>query len=166
MEADADALCAYLDEHDISYERTDHPPVMTCEEAARLVPPLSGAKTKNLFLRDAKGRRHFLVVLPAEKEADLKGLGAALDAGKLSFASPRRLEKHLGIAPGAVSPLALVNDADGAVTLAMDRSVAEAGALQAHPLVNTSTLVLSRDAFGRFLDATAHRPVLLASREE
>ena len=65
-------IYAFLTQNDIAYQRQDHPAVFTCEEALRLVPPLPGAKTKNLFLRDRKGRRHFLVVVGYEKAVDLK----------------------------------------------------------------------------------------------
>ncbi len=94
---------------------------MTVEESERLVPPLPGAKTKNLFLRDKKGARHFLVTVPAARAVDLNALGAALGAGRLGFASPERLHKHLAITPGSVSLLALVNDAAGAVEFVIDR---------------------------------------------
>jgi hypothetical protein len=81
----------FLAEHAIVYERCDHPPVYTVEEAARLVPPLPGAKTKNLFLRDKPGRRHFRVCVPAAKQVDLKGLSAVIGASRLSFGSADRL---------------------------------------------------------------------------
>ena len=96
-------IAAFLAQHGIEARRHEHPPVMTVEESERLVPSLPGAKTKNLFLRDKKGARHFLVTVPHDLAVDLNALGAALDAGRLGFASPERLRKHLGIAPGSVS---------------------------------------------------------------
>jgi len=90
----------YLSEHGIDYERHDHPPVFTCEEADRLVPELPAAKTKNLFLRDKKGRRHLLVVVGYEKAVDLKALSSILGISGLSLASPERLKKYLGVDPG------------------------------------------------------------------
>src|SRR5512137_1262598 len=98
---------------------------MTVAESERLVPPLPGAKTKNLFLRDRKGVRHFLVTVPHSLAVELDGLGAALDAGRLGFASPDRLLRHLGIAPGSVSLLALVNDGAHAVEFVIDRRLWE-----------------------------------------
>ena len=86
-------------EHGITYERHDHPAVYTVEESNRLVPPLKGAKTKNLFLRDKKGTQHLLVVVGHEKRVDLKGLSTLLGINKLSLASPKRLEKFLGVEP-------------------------------------------------------------------
>ncbi|HEX8013054.1 MAG TPA: prolyl-tRNA synthetase associated domain-containing protein [Casimicrobiaceae bacterium] len=149
---------AFLRDHGIVAARHEHPAVMTVEESERLVPPLPGAKTKNLFLRDKKGARHFLLTVPAERAVDLSALGAALAVGRLGFASAERLHKHLGIAPGAVSLLALVNDGDGAVEYVIDRSLWEASAVQAHPLVNTATLILSHADLKRFLAATGHTP--------
>ena len=89
-------LFEFLDEHHIAVERHDHPAVYTVEQASRLVPPLPGAKTKNLFLRDKKGKRHFLVVVDAEKRVNLKQLQALLRSGKLSFGSAERLKQYLG----------------------------------------------------------------------
>src|SRR5437660_12439680 len=96
-------LTAFLAHHGIRLQRHPHPPVMTVEESERLVPKLPGAKTKNLFLRDKKGSRHFLVTVPHDLAVDLAGLGGALGVGRLGFASPERLAKHLGITPGSVS---------------------------------------------------------------
>src|SRR5438094_9251871 len=106
-------LTAFLAHHGIRLQRFAHPPVMTVEESERLVPKLPGAKTKNLFLRDKKGTRHFLVTVRHDLAVDLNVLGTALNAGRLGFASPERLQKHLGITPGSVSLLALINDQAG-----------------------------------------------------
>src|SRR6187401_108884 len=108
-------LPRFLREHGISAARHEHPPVMTVEESERLVPPLPGAKTKNLFLRDKKGARHFLVSVPHDLTVDLDALGDAIGAGRLGFASAERLQRHLGVMPGSVSLLALVHDRTHAV---------------------------------------------------
>ena len=126
--------------------------------ADRLVPKLPGAKTKNLFLRDKKGARHFLVTVRHDLAVDLNVLGTALNAGRLGFASPERLQKHLGITPGSVSLLALINDQSGAVEFIIDRALWEADAVQAHPLVNTATMVLVHGDLERFVAATGHTP--------
>src|ERR1017187_7534083 len=108
----AGGVLAFLDRHGIAYTHHLHPPVFTVEESLRLVPDLPGAKTKNLFLRDRKGARHILVVTPHDTRVNLDALSAALGLNGLSFASPERLLKHLGVTPGAGSLLALVNDTD------------------------------------------------------
>src|SRR5436190_2172421 len=135
-----------------------HPAVMTVEESERLVPPLPGAKTKNLFLRDKKGTRHFLVTVPHDVTVDLGALGGDIGAGRLGFASAERLQRHLGITPGSVSLLALVNDRTHAVEFVIDRRLWDADAVHAHPLVNTATLVIAHDELERFLAATGHAP--------
>ena len=149
-------LDLFLQQHGIAAARHEHPAVMTVEESERLVPRLPGAKTKNLFLRDRKGLRHFLVTVPHNVPVDLDALGAALGAGRLGFASSERLQKHLGLTPGAVSLLGLVNDAARAVEFVIDRSLWEADAVQAHPLVNTATMVVAHADLERFLAATGH----------
>jgi Ala-tRNA(Pro) deacylase len=148
----------FLEQHGIAVARVEHPAVMTVEESERLVPPLPGAKTKNLFLRDKKGLRHFLVTVPASHAVDLNALGSALGAGRVGFASPERLEKYLGIKPGSVSLLALVNDEAAAVEFVIDRALWEADAVQAHPLVNTATMILPHADLERFLRASGHTP--------
>jgi Ala-tRNA(Pro) deacylase len=154
-------LEAFLRENGITAARYVHPPVMTVEESERLVPKLPGAKTKNLFLRDKKGARHFLVTVPHDLPVDLNALGSALDAGRLGFASPERLAKHLGITPGSVSLLALVNDAAAAVEFVIDRTLWMAPAVHAHPLVNDATMVLAHADLERFLAATRHAPCVI-----
>src|SRR3989339_66163 len=100
---------AFLTDHGIPFQRFDHPAVFTCEQAERIAPPMPGTHTKNLFLRDRKGARHLLVVVGYEKNVDLKALTALIGVDKLSFASPERLKTYLGVEPGAVSLLGLVN---------------------------------------------------------
>jgi len=151
-------LDVFLRAHAIDAQRVEHPPVMTVEESERLVPPLPGAKTKNLFLRDKKGARHFLVTVPHDLVVDLDALGTTIGAGRLGFASADRLQRHLGVAPGSVSLLALVHDREHAVEFVIDRRLWNADAVHAHPLVNTATLVVAHEALERFLAATGHTP--------
>jgi Ala-tRNA(Pro) deacylase len=155
------AFYKFLADHQVKFERHDHPPVFTVEDVNRLVPPLPAAKTKNLFLRDNKGKRHFLVVVPDEKRVDLKALPGLLESSRLRFGSPDRLKKYLGVDPGSVSLLAVVNDLGNAVEVIMDKKLWQSEAFQFHPLVNTSTLVISRDNLQRFLDNTGHKIQIL-----
>ena len=151
-------LDEFLRTHGIAAKRHEHPAVMTVEESERLVPRLPGSKTKNLFLRDKKGARHFLVTVPHDRAVDLAALGAVLGAGRLGFASAERMATHLGITPGSVSLLALVNDAAHSVEFVIDAALWRADAVQAHPLVNTATLVIGHADLERFLAATGHAP--------
>jgi Ala-tRNA(Pro) deacylase len=149
---------AFLREHGIAATRHDHPPVMTVEESLRLVPPLPGAKTKNLFLRDKKGKRHLLVTVRHDLAVDLVALESVLGVRGLGFGSPERLSKYLGVTPGSVSLLALVNDKAKAVEFVIDRALWEASAIHAHPLRNDATLVIAHADLERFLAATGHTP--------
>ena len=149
-------LYKFLADNQIEFERHDHPPVYTVADVERLVPPLPAVKTKNLFLRDKKGRRHFLVAVPAEKRVDIKALGAEIGSSRLSFGSPDRLKTYLGVEPGSVTVLATINDPRGAVELYFDRVLWEKDLFQFHPLVNTSTLLISRKNLRRFFELTGH----------
>lgn len=146
----------FLADHNIEYERHDHPAVFTVEESDRLVPPLPGAKTKNLFLRDKKGERHFLVVVAAHKRVNIKALPEAVESSRLSFGSAARLKKYLGVEPGSVTLLAIFNDPGHLVEVFIDKSLWRSEAFNFHPLVNTSTLVISRKNIKRFIEATGH----------
>ncbi len=147
-----------LARYEIPWERVEHPPVYTCEQAREQVPALPGMEVKNLFLRDRKGRRHFLVVVGYDKSVDLSALSTLLAAPGLSLASPERLARHLGVEPGSVTLLAVVNDAAGAVEVVIDRAVWSASRLRCHPLVNTATLSIARTRLERLLLATGHAP--------
>ena len=146
----------FLEANQVEYERHDHEAVFTVEESKKLSPELEGASTKNLFLRDKKGARHFLVTVPEDKQVDLKALSGKLDCSRLSFASPERLKTHLGIEPGSVSLLALANDNENKVEAFIDQDIWQAEAILCHPLVNTSTLVIPREDMGQFLEKTGH----------
>ena len=136
----------------------EHPAVHTIEEALRRVPPMPGLMVKNLFVRDEKGRRHLLLIVPFDKRVDLAALGRLLPASKLSMASPERLLRHLGITPGAVSLFALLHDSAQAVELVLDQAAWDADAVQAHPLRNTATVALSHASLISFLAHTGHVP--------
>jgi Ala-tRNA(Pro) deacylase len=149
-------LYRFLADHKIDYERYDHPPVYTVDDVKELVPPLAAARTKNLFLRDKKGQRHFLVAVPADKRVNIKALPEAIASTRLSFGSADRLKKYLGVEPGSVTIFAVINDPDLAVEVIVDESLWKEDTFQFHPLVNTSTLVVTRDDLMRFLELTGH----------
>ena len=151
----------FLDEHRIVYERYDHEAVYTCEQADALDIPGAAAKTKNLFLRDRRGRRHFLVTVGADKAVDIKALELLVGAKGLSFASPQRLGEYLGLTPGSVTILGVINDVHNAVEVVIDEDLWRMDSMQCHPLVNTSTLVIARDDIKRFLDSTGHEVCIM-----
>ena len=145
-------------------ESVSHPPVHTVEEALPYWSKLTAQQTKNLFLKDAKGEL-WLIVLPCERQADLKAFAARLGAKKFSFASAELLESVLGVRQGSVSPLALINDRAGKVRLALDAALLAAPRVAFHPLVNTATTALATADFLRFLDALSRTYEIIEAAE-
>ena len=148
--------------HGFVFERYEHRAVMTVAESESLALDLPGAKTKNLFLRDKKGSKYFLVTIPAALSVNLKQLGALLGVVGLSFASSERLLTYLGVTPGSVTMLGLVNDTDHNVQFVIDQALWDASAVQAHPLINTATMVVPHADLIRFLAATGHEPQIIS----
>ena len=140
-----------LDKQKIKYEVVEHEPVYTMEDMDRLGLPEKGTLCKNLFLRDAKGKRHFLVTCEESKKVDLKSLGRQLGAGNLSFASEDRLDKCMGVKQGGVTPFGLMNDTDHAVEFFIDKDLTRCKSLGIHPLENTATVFLSFKDLDKFL---------------
>ena len=136
----------------IEYEVFEHPPVFTAEEAALQWSAIPGAQVKNLFLRNKKGDRHYLVILGIEKQADLRQLVKLIGDDRLSFGSPERLTKYLGVTPGSVSPLGLIHDAAHTVRVIVDSDLKQADRLIFHPNDNTASLTISGADFVRFLE--------------
>lgn len=135
----------------IAFERFEHPPVATVEAALAHWAGIPAAHCKNLFLRNKKGTRHYLVVVEHTKVVDLARLARAVGDDRLSFASPERLMAHLGLAPGAVSPFGLINDRARSVQVIVDADLRHASHVAFHPNVNTATLRISGVDFERFL---------------
>lgn len=149
-------IYSFLKANNIAYERFDHEAVFTCEQAAALCPAMPGQSIKNLFLYDKKTDRHFLVVVSNQKRVDLKELKNQLKVPNLSFGSEERLKKYLGVDPGSVTILGLINDAAQSITVVLDMQL-EGKALQCHPLINTATLVISPDGIEKFIATTNHQ---------
>jgi len=154
-------MLTFLTHHNISYQRWDHPAVFTVEQVNELAIQMPGLHTKNLFLRDKRATRLFMLVAPGDKLIDLKTIARRIGVNNLSFASKERLLENLGITAGSVSVLALVNDTACKVEVVFDEEVWQAESITAHPLVNTSTLVISRLGIERFLKITHHTPLLV-----
>ena len=140
-----------LDDLNIQYEKYEHDAVFNCDEADDLRLEIDGISTKNLFLRDRKGKRHFLLVIQSDKSLDLKSLSEVLGVKALSFASAERLDKHLSTTPGSVSILDILKDSDGVVDLVLDEAVANSQSLQCHPYTNTATLNISLEDIQKLL---------------
>lgn len=154
---DTETLYHFLDHHIIQYEKHEHVAVYTSEQARRLIPTLPGISAKNLFLRTKKDTCYYLLAFPDKKSVNLKSLASELDLPRLSLASPERLMDILGIEPGAVSLLALVNDTGNEVEVLLDHELWQADQLQCHPLINTETLVIPHQSIVKFLEVTGHK---------
>ena len=151
-------LFATLDRLGIPHRTVRHAPVFTVAESQELRGSIAGAHSKNLFVKDKKGRL-FLVTALEDARLDLKRLHEAIGAqGRVSFGSPDRLMRHLGVIPGAVTPFGLVNDAEGRVTFVLDDGLLDHALLNFHPLTNAATTAIGRDDFLRFLEAIGHAP--------
>jgi Ala-tRNA(Pro) deacylase len=144
---------ARLDALSIRYTRYEHPPIATAEAGEKHWAGIEAAHCKNLFMRNQKGTRHYLVILDYRKRANLRAVSDQIGDGKLSFGSPERLMAHLGVTPGSVSPFGLIHDANHAVRVAIDRDLRRARDISFHPNINTATVVLSVADFLRFLDS-------------
>lgn len=132
-----------LDELKIEYKEVSHTPVFTIEEMDKLGNIFENAKIcKNLFVRDQKGKKHFLIVMPEEKRAPLAEISEKLHSTKLSFASEERLMKYLKLTPGAVTPLAVINDEQNEVEVVIDEALMKEELLGVHTCVNTSTILI------------------------
>ena len=137
-----------LDTKKISYEWIDHEAAFTIEDMVRMGLDKDMDVAKNLFLRDAKGEKHFLVVVRADKKVDLKAFGTSFGLARLSFASEERLEKHLGLKKGAVTPLGVLNDTEKRVTVYFDKDFLGMDRIGVHPNDNTASVYLSvKDLF-------------------
>jgi len=152
-------LFARLEQLGIAERTVEHPAVFTVEEAKALRGDLPGHHIKNLFLRNKK-EEMWLVVALEDRAIDLKRLGEVLGAGRLSFGSAERLKRHLGVEPGSVTPLALINDASRSVQLVLDRGLVDGHGepVNVHPLVNTMTTAMAAEDLLRFFEATGHAP--------
>ncbi len=151
-----------LEELGISYTVAEHAPMHTVEDMTNASLHAQGTIAKNLFLRDAKGRRHFLVVVRWDKNVDLKTLRTAIGSTALSFGSEERLMAHLGIRPGSVSPFCILNNADKNVEVFFDRDLAECPSVGVHPNDNTATVFLPFSALERLVRHHGNPSALIA----
>lgn len=136
----------------ISYQLYEHPPLPTIEEAVKYWKDIRASHCKNIFFRNHKGKRHYLVVLEHKATLDIHDLEKRLKQGKLSFASAQRLYRYLKLEAGSVSPYGLINDTENHVHLFLDENLKNAERISFHPNENTSTVVTDFSDFLKFLD--------------
>lgn len=140
----------------IEFEYHEHPPLATIEDAKIHWENYNSGRCKNIFFRNHKGDRHYLVVLEHLRQLNIRDLEKRLKQGKLTFASDKRLKKYLGIEPGSVSPFGLINDTENHVHLFIDEKLKEFERLTFHPNINTASLVISASDFLKFLVYTGN----------
>ena len=145
-------LYKVLEQLDIQFDYHEHPPGPTVEEALKYWKDIDSAHCKNIFFRNHKGKRHYLVISDYRYKLDIRDLELRLKQGKLSFASPKRLMKFLGIEPGSVSLFGLINDKDDHVHLFIDENLLQAEQISFHPNINTASLVITQADFRKFLE--------------
>jgi len=158
---DRRSLLAFLKEIGVSHVTVDHPPIFTVDEGKDLKQAIPGAHTKNLFLKDKKGAL-WLICAESEARIDLNATAKALGAGRFSFGSPALLEEALGVTPGSVTVLAVINDQDHRVRLVLDAALLSAERVNFHPLSNAATTGVNQEGLARFLAAMGRTPLVLA----
>ena len=151
-----DKVFGWLDEQGIKYTWYEHPEAPTIEIAQQYWRNDGSKHCKNLFFRNHKGNRHYLVVFDSQCSMAIHDLEKLLHQGKLSFASAERMDKWLGLCPGSVSPFGLINDTEHHVHLFLDESLREQESLSFHPNDNRFTVVISRDEFTKYLEAVGN----------
>src|ERR1700733_9813620 len=162
MPASPEDLIAYLTALGVETETVEHPPLFTVEDSRTLRGDIRGGHTKNLFVKDKKGRL-FLLVLGEETLVDLKRVHEMIGAqGRVSFGSAELLEEVWGVRPGAVTPFGAINDKAGRVRVVLDEAMMRHQRLNFHPLVNTRTTGLGSTDLIKFLRATGHEPLVVA----
>lgn len=145
------ALYNLLHSLDISFQYHEHPPAATIDEVLKYWKDIDAAFCRNIFFRNHKGNRHYLVIMRHDRLLDIHALEKYVRQGKLSFASESRLHKYLGVSPGSVSPLGLIHDTEHHVHLFIDCALSESEKLTFHPNDNRATLVINTMDFFRFL---------------
>jgi Ala-tRNA(Pro) deacylase len=151
-----DELYLLFEKLNIQFEYHEHPPLATIEDTKTHWKNYNSGRCKNIFFRNHKGDRHYLVILEHLRQLNIRDLEKRLKQGKLTFASDFRLKKYLGIEPGSVSPFGLINDSEKHVHLFIDEKLKEFDRLTFHPNINTASLVLSKSDFLKFLEYTGN----------
>ena len=145
-------VLSFLKENNLEHTHYTHPEAPTIEIARQYWQKDGSKHCKNLFFRNHKGNRHYLVVLDCDRDLDIHDLEKRLHQGKLSFASPQRMEKYLGLTPGSVSPFGLINDTENHVHLFLDANLRKESSLSFHPNDNTASLIISSQDMLKFID--------------
>ena len=152
------SILAELDRLTISYKLYEHEAVFTAEEALKVCGHIPGVHCKNLFLKDKKDAL-YLVTAPDEKRVDLKTLDEKIGSKRLSFGKPDLLMEYLGVLPGSVTPLCLINDVNRKVQPVLDEWMMQQEMINVHPLINTATVTLSPKDLLKFMEVLGYAPL-------
>ncbi len=144
----------------LSFKEFKHPPVYTCEEAEKYNKDIKGVHSKNLFIKDKKSKRFYLVILPASKKLNMDNLGELLN-DNIKFADEEDLKNILGLNKGAVSPFGLINDKENKVQIIIDKEVWNSKFVSFHPNINTETLELTKEDFHKFIKSLNNKVVII-----
>ncbi|NVO21012.1 MAG: prolyl-tRNA synthetase associated domain-containing protein [Bacteroidetes bacterium] len=145
-------LYSILQHQGIAFEYHEHPPAPTIEEAMKYWKDIEATHCKNIFFRNHKGNRHYLVILEHRQALDIHELEKRLKQGKLSFASDERMFRYLKLTPGSVTPFGLMNDEENHVHLFLDANLQDSKTISFHPCINTASIIIKWEDFIRFLD--------------
>jgi Ala-tRNA(Pro) deacylase len=156
----AQNILDFIENSGVSYQLYTHPPVFTVAEASAVSGKIAGTHTRNLFLRD-KREKMFLITLRHETPIDLKKLSNLLGAGKLSFGSPERLWNYLGVKPGSVTPLSILNDIEQKVQLVLEQDMMDSPLINVHPLDNTMTIGFAPSGLMTILEKSGIKPIIM-----
>jgi Ala-tRNA(Pro) deacylase len=157
---DRDRFLAWLDEQAIAHRTVDHPAVFRVEEGHDIKAGMPGAHSKNLFLKDKKGRL-WLVSAAQHTTVDLKRLDKVIGSARLSFGNAELLEETLGVKPGSVTAFGLINDPDQGVTFVIDRRLWDADIVNFHPLNNTATTAVDQANFRKVMTELGREPIVV-----
>ena len=145
-------LYLILNELDIAFEYHEHPPVPTVKEASKYWKGIDSTHCKNLFFRNHKGNKHYLVIIEYSQVLNIHDLEKRLKQGKISFASDERMMKYLGVKPGSVSVFGLINDKERHIHVFLDKNLKTSKKISFHPNLNTASIVIDFNDFEKFLN--------------
>ncbi|MFH1503367.1 MAG: prolyl-tRNA synthetase associated domain-containing protein [Candidatus Diapherotrites archaeon] len=150
----------YLQEKEISFKSYEHPAVYTCEEAEKYNKDIKGIHSKNLFLKNKKSTKFYLIIVPAKKKINLKELSGTTE-DKLTFANEKDLKQKLKLSTGAVSPFGLINDEGGKINLLIDKEIWDSDYVSFHPNINTKTWRLSKQNFHKYINSLKNKLIII-----
>jgi Ala-tRNA(Pro) deacylase len=146
-----------LNKLELPYTRYEHEAVYTVDAANKFCGHIPGQHCKNIFVRNAKGNKHYLIIIDDVKKVDLKNISRQIESSSLSFASEERLKKYLGVEPGSVSAFGLINDIEKSIEVLLDKDFVNADIISFHPNVNTATLTITYQDFKKFLECCGNK---------